>query len=192
MEVSVALVVVSDDFVPVAVFGTQLMISAMATRNLAKRLGILKSIFDSFVGIFQRFGQDACLSQGGHEIRVSVPARDDVHVDMSQHTRAASLPNVRADVEALRLVNIFQNGCTAGCKFHHLGTRFGSEFFERSDMLKWIDHDMSACVRVAVENDIDTLAAIYDEILHAVLHFLRYAKGASIFFVVFQIFHTPG
>jgi len=57
MDVSVALVViVSGDFVPVPLFGVQLMMAnKIAINAAAGRLDILKSIFDSFVSIFQRF-----------------------------------------------------------------------------------------------------------------------------------------
>ena len=51
----------------------------------------------------QTFDDDLGLSQDGHEIRVSVPARDDVPVKMPWQTGACGVALVKADVVALRL-----------------------------------------------------------------------------------------
>ena len=79
MDVSVALVVVSPGFVPVLLFGAQLLMrKSRVMKTAVMRLKIFKSMFDSFVGVCQRFWQHARLSNGRHKICITVPARDDM------------------------------------------------------------------------------------------------------------------
>src|SRR5687768_14954702 len=54
----------------------------------------------------QLLRQDAGFSDDGHEVRVAVPARHDVHVDMIEHTGARRLAEIDAHVETVWVVGL--------------------------------------------------------------------------------------
>ncbi len=54
------------------------------------------------IGFIQRLGEHPCFSYRAHEIGVSVPARDNVQMNVIDHSGSGRLADVRADVESLR------------------------------------------------------------------------------------------
>jgi hypothetical protein len=97
--------------------------------------------FDSLIRLLNCLRQDARLTDSGHEIRVTRPARDDVQVDVVWHARARGLADVSADVECLWIVDLFQEHDSLGDQFHHLSARFAVKKFQRGLMCHRRDHD---------------------------------------------------
>ena len=150
-----------------------------------------KTLPDAVECDFQRLGQDARLSQDGHEVRVASPAGYDVEMYMRLHACAGGLPNVGSDIERLRMVDPAQDSHAAGGQFHHFGAGLGIELFEIGDVLKGDDHQMTAGIWIAVQDHIGAFSPEGDQVLNAILFFLRHAENTPNFLVAFDIFHTP-
>src|SRR5690606_41880948 len=67
------------------------------------------SLHDALPILFQRFGQYPRVAHGGGEIGVAGPTRHDVQVQMLSNARPGCRPQVGAQVETLRCINIFEH-----------------------------------------------------------------------------------
>jgi hypothetical protein len=74
---------------------------------------------------------------------------------------------------------------------NHFGARLGIKFFQVGFMHIRDNHQMSAGVGIAIQDDIGMFAAKGDEILVAVVDFLRQTENASFDFTILHIFHSP-
>src|SRR5256885_17263063 len=79
---------------------------ASKRRSPAARLRFGESALELVGGLSQGFVDDLHVVDHGHEVRVSVPSRNDVNVDMVGDARAGGVAEVRADVEAVRLEHL--------------------------------------------------------------------------------------
>jgi len=156
------------------------------------RLLFLKALSYTLVCICQCLRQYARLSQCGHKVGVTIPARDDMNVNVPLHACARGFANVCAHIEGLWIVYIAQDRHAAGGQFHHFCARLWIELLEIRLVVKRDDHQMSAGVGIAVQNHISVRAPKCDEILRAIFLLLRVAKDTPVFFMItFNIFHTP-
>jgi exodeoxyribonuclease VII large subunit len=155
---------------------------------------IFPTFFDSLVRFLDRLRQDACLTDDGHEIRISRPARDDVHVNVVRHARSRCLADVRADVECLWMVDFFQDHHRLRNQFHHFSARLGVEQFQRGLVIQRCDHQVAVGVGIQVDDDEGALSAMQDQVLVAVFLFCQgIAEYAPVFFfVAFNIVLAPG
>src|ERR1044072_3903301 len=113
-------------------------------------------------------------------------------MDRSLDASPCRFTDIGSYVECLRIIDLTKNADAAGRQFHHFGAGFWVEFFQIRLMLERDHHQVSAGIRVAIENYIGMLAAESDEILGAVFLLLRVAKDTPILpSTVFDIFHTP-
>ncbi len=99
---------------------------------------------------------------------------------MLLHARARRFADVRADVESLRVVDVFQRGRTARSQLDHFGAGCRIQFFEIRLVDEGDDHQVSARVGIAVEDHERALAAKRDEVLRAVLLSLARCKTHSL------------
>ena len=59
---------------------------------------------------WKRSRNDSDISNRSHKVRVTTPARNNVHMQMLRYARATSLPFINADVHALRVEFGFEYG----------------------------------------------------------------------------------
>jgi hypothetical protein len=205
--VSVVLVVeVAVEVVAVGISGAQFpspndikMINKMEKRcditvrwRRRGRLLFLKALSYTLICIYQCLWQYACLSQCGHKVGVTIPARDNMNVNMSLHACTRGFPHVCAHIEGLRIVYVAQDGHATRGQFHHFCARLWIEFLKIRLVVKRDNHQMAAGIGIAVQNHIRVRPAKCDEILRAIFLLLRIAKDTPIFFmIIFDIFHTP-
>lgn len=69
--------------------------------------------FQFLVSRSQVFGNRARLPDGGHEIYVADPARQNVHVEVFGDARAGGFAEVHSEVDGVWLVNVANRGLAA-------------------------------------------------------------------------------
>ncbi len=154
-------------------------------------LTLQKSISDPLVRALERLGQDTRLSEDGHEIRIPVPARDNMDMDMGLDPCPRRFADVRAHIERLRAINLSEDGHAACRQFHHLSPCQRIELLQVRFMIKWDYHYMPAGIGIAIEDHVSAPAAERDQVLYTIFQSLRATEHTPIFFIAFNIFHTP-
>ena len=94
--------------------------SSDATTHDAPQAHWLETSFQLTIRRPQVFRDDARLADGGHEVGVARPAREDVHMEMIGDAGAGGLAEVDAEVEAVWMIDLFQHGVSASGKVEHL------------------------------------------------------------------------
>src|SRR5712692_8402838 len=114
------------------------------------------------VGDGQVLGLDAGFANGGHEVGVAGPARQDVQVYVADDASAGAAAQVHPKVVALGLIVGRERDLHALGKLHHLGERCGVAPGELSHMREGHDHNVAGGVGEAVEDDEVLAAAMKD------------------------------
>jgi len=116
------------------------------------------------VSHLQILRQDAGLTDSRHEVSVAAPARQNMHVDVICEPGPCRTSDIHTDIEAFGLVRFAQGLLASLDQIHHLvgclfwrGTQLG-------DMLVRGYHQVSADIRITIENNEIVLAAMNDKI----------------------------
>ena len=96
---------------------------------------------------------DADLADGGHEVGVAGPARQDVHVEVFGDSGSGGASEIHADVEALRAVGLAQSRLAELGEVHHLVRHLFRRGVEVGQVRVRDDERVAADVRVEVEYD---------------------------------------
>ncbi len=100
-------------------------------------------------------------------------------MDVSGNARARGFSDVHAQVDAVGVVELAQDGFHALRKRHHLDGRFGWEFAKFVEMRVRDDHHVSRRVRKSIQDDEAVLAAVNDQCLGVIVSFHGVAEDAS-------------
>ena len=111
----------------------------------------------------QLLGQHARLADHRHEVRVAVPARHHVQMQMVEHARAGGLAEIQPHVEAVRMIDRGQRLLGALRERHELRELRIGEIRQPADMPVRHDHEMAVVVRILVQQDERPLPAMNDE-----------------------------
>ena len=101
----------------------------------------------------ERFRHCAGLAEGGDEVDVAEPSREDVHVKMSGNARTGGFAEVHSDVEAFRVIDLLERGLRSFCQVHHFVGDLFVGFVDLGDVIEWQDHQVSRAVRINIEDD---------------------------------------
>ena len=107
--------------------------------------------------------QHARLADDGHEVRVAVPARHDVHVDVIEHAGAGRLAEVDPHVDAMRSVGLGQRDLGAARQLDQLAQLLVGRRRQRRHVAVRHDHQVAVVVGKQVEDDEAGRAAEHDE-----------------------------
>jgi hypothetical protein len=132
-----------------------------------------------FVGCGQFLGFDAGFGYYGHEVGIAGPAREDVEVEVAGDSGAGSAAEVHAEVEALRVINIFEGYLDALGEDHHFGEDFWIGGWQVGSMLVGHDHDVAGGVRKRIKDDEIFDATKNDERLAIIIQGDRGAEDAA-------------
>src|SRR5919107_4679221 len=127
------------------------------------RASALEAAAELVVGGAEVFGDDAGLADGGHEVGVAGPAREDVKVQVVRDARARGLAEVHAEVEAVRAVDFGEYALGALRQLHQLVRGLFGQAVEVGRVLEGDDHEVAAGVWVDVEDDEVEPGALEDE-----------------------------
>jgi hypothetical protein len=114
--------------------------------------------------VAQCLGQDGCAGDDGHEIRVTVPARDDVDMKMFLDACARCAAEIDADVEAVGFHDGREGILAAANEFHEVGEFVVGKAVKVSGLFIRHDHKMTAHIGKAVEERVTGAVAGDDEI----------------------------
>ncbi|MEY2465945.1 MAG: hypothetical protein QOD03_466, partial [Verrucomicrobiota bacterium] len=99
----------------------------------------------------ERLRHDGGAAEDGHKVRVAVPARDDVNMQMFVNARTRAFTEVNADVEAIRIHHMGQSILASPRELHQVGEFFFGEVVQRIGLLVGNDHQMAAGVRIFIK-----------------------------------------
>lgn len=121
------------------------------TRCKTTRLG--ECLFNFPVRLVQRFGQYARFADGGYEVGVGDPAREDVHVNMSSNSGTGGLTDVHPKIYSVGIVEGSQHTFEPLGEFHHFGGSLGGELLELIGMFVGYDHHVARGIGKGIEDD---------------------------------------
>jgi hypothetical protein len=98
-----------------------------------------------------------------HEVRVAVPSRHDVEVEMVEDAGAGRFAEIQPEVEPVRLVDGGEGAFHALRERHHLAQFLRLERAEFAGVAVRYDHDVPVVVGEFVENDERTPSPVDDE-----------------------------
>lgn len=130
----------------------------------------------------------------GHEVVVTVPAWDDVGVQVGGDARACGVADVEADVEAVGLEGTGENVFPADNGVHEVGTLAGGEVGEAGNFAVGDDEEVPGVVGEFVQQDRTMGAAAKDEGGAVVVRLEEAGKGIlppSLWLGGFNIGHAP-
>ena len=81
-------------------------------------------VFQLLKGVLQGFWDRPCLPDGGHKIRVAVPAGKHVHMKMSRDAGTGGSSKVHPEIDAVGEVDFTQGGLASFGEVHHLVADF--------------------------------------------------------------------
>ena len=116
-----------------------------------------------FVGGGEFFGLDAGFGDDGHEIRVALPARQYVQVQVAGDAGASGPAQVHAQIVSLGMVNFLKRGMNALGDAHHFGEHLGIGGGKIGDMRIGNDHDVSGGVGITIQDEKAFRAAQNDQ-----------------------------
>jgi hypothetical protein len=111
----------------------------------------------------QGFRHRAGLAEGGDEIYITEPTRQNVHVEVSSDSGTGGFAKVHADVEAIGVIDLLESSLRSLGQVHHLVGDLFVGFVEIRNVLKRQDHQMACTVRINIEDDKIKLGASEDE-----------------------------
>src|SRR5262245_3858489 len=98
----------------------------------------------------ERLWNDFDAGQHRHEVRVAVPARYDVPVQMARNARPGRATEIQADVEALGVHALFQDAHQAPERLHGLGMGRVVEVVETRLVSQRSDQQMAVVVGISI------------------------------------------
>ena len=113
------------------------------------------SVLDLFphllVNLVQRLRHDMRIRQHGHEIRVSVPAGNDVQMDVVEHASASGAAEIEADIETIGLEGFRQKLFAAAGQHHDVKQFLLRKIVEFGGVFIRCDHQMPGGVGKRVQ-----------------------------------------
>lgn len=167
------------------------MIRRSESRQLEPRTQLL-------VGGGEVFGDNACSADGGHEICIARPARQDVKMDVVHNPGASGFSEVHAQIEPRRLICGAQGSLTTLRQIHQLVSRFLRGAVQLADVLVRNYEQVATDVRVDIENDKTAGSAVEHKVSCVMLRVgLDTTEDATASFGVLgaagsDVFVTPG
>ncbi len=128
---------------------------------------LLPGLADGACGLVQRFGDHAGIGEHGHEIGVSDPPGHEVGVNVVFDSGSGSGSDIEAEIETVRVHEMFERLFAAGGQAHDLGHFFEDEGIEIADMPIGGDHEMPGIVGEVVEQD-ETMPAAGQDVIFSV------------------------
>lgn len=102
--------------------------------------------------LLQFLGQNPYLPDDGHEVGVTGPARDEVHVEMIDDAGAGRSTEVHPDIHSLRPVRLVQRALGLRDYLYQLGPLLAVEVPKAGNVPVRDDHEVTAVVRVEVQD----------------------------------------
>ena len=124
-----------------------------------------KSVRDSaqsLVHRFERLRKDPGFGDDRHEIRIAVPAWNDVRMKMGD-AAAGSRAEIEAQVECVGFERSAEDVLARDYLVHQVGPFAGIEVGEVGDVPERYGQKMAGIVGIAIEDEIRKRAAMYDE-----------------------------
>jgi predicted transcriptional regulator len=118
--------------------------------------------------IFQRIRHHAGLADDRHEIRVAVPTRYNVDVQVVRDARTRDFSEIDADIETVRLHHSREGVRAAAHEFPQVRQLGFRQSVQVGHFLVRHDHDVSAVVGITVEQRKTGAVAHDDEVCHVV------------------------
>src|SRR5664280_1340870 len=97
------------------------------------------------------FGDHPNVGQDGHEVRVALPARNDVLVHVIDDSGSGAAPEVPADVEPVRLEQGAEHLDGTGAERVDLGRLLRAQLAQAADVANGRDHQVTGRIGEAVE-----------------------------------------
>jgi hypothetical protein len=143
------------------------------------------------VGFFQVLGNDPHLGQSGHEIRISLPAGNNVKMKVVENPGSGNLPQIHSHVEAIGMKSIPQDFNRSAHMVKKICHLFFLQFLDLIHVPHGGNHDVGVGVRVSVEHDQGKGSLVEDQpFLNGLT--IHGAKDASLPFLIGQdVFHSP-
>ena len=117
-------------------------------------LGIVpKGLAQAAPGDVESLWEDSGLGGDGHEVGVAEPARKHMKVQVVGDTGSGGLAEVEAEVYAVGVVDVAEDGLNLLCGLHEFAGLGGVEFGERIGVPVGDEQDVAAGIREAVEAD---------------------------------------
>jgi len=117
--------------------------------------------------LLEQFGKDFRFGDDGHEVGVTVPAGDDVDVQVLVNARPRTAPQIQPDVESLRLEGFPQNLLGDLRDLHQLRQFLIAQPRQTGHMAVGHDHQMPVVVRESVQDD-ESAGEAGDDVVFAV------------------------
>src|SRR6266852_4866469 len=146
--------------------------------EFCKRLLLLERLLQLLESQFKGLRKNAGLGDRRHEIGVSGPARQDMHVDVTGHAGASRFTQIHAEIESMWAVNCMQVDLRQPDKLYHLDERRLGHRFQRSDVLIRHNHQVSRRVGIQVQNDEVMLSTMNNAVLFVPIFRVLDAKYA--------------
>ncbi len=128
----------------------------------------------------------------GHEVHVSIPAGNDMKMNMVLDAGTGDTAEIHPDIKSMRSHHLLDRPNAFRHQRHHLPTLRFSEIGKFTEMPIGNDHEMSVIVRIKIHDDEAMLPAVKDEIF-SVIFLLRFqAENTAIFFLPENIINAPG
>src|SRR5205823_3354805 len=90
----------------------------------------------------QLLRQYAGLANGGHEVRIRDPSRQNMHVDMARDTRTRGCAYIHAEIDSVGVIEGAQVPLSIAGEPHHFGKRLRSSIRQGRYMLIRSDHEV--------------------------------------------------
>jgi len=149
------------------------------------------------IDVVEQLGNEAHVGKDGHEIRVALPARNDVGVEMIGDSSAGTSAEVHSDVEPVGAEDLLKQFVCAFDEGHHVVEDGRGKLLEISLMLGGSNKEVSAGIRKSVEEGEGVLGSPEDKVFSifgGVFPVLTDEAFGVLGNVVegFDIFHSPG
>jgi len=99
----------------------------------------------------QRLRHDGRVRKDGHEVRVAIPARDDVDVQMLDDARAGAFAEIDAEIEAVGAHDFGERVLTATRELHEVGHFLHGQSIQVGRLFVGHRHHVPASVGIFVE-----------------------------------------
>ena len=165
-------------------------------RALADRVTVRYSRSSSARASAARVSSSACgnnvrAGEDGHVVRVTLPARHDMQMQVIGEPGARDRPEVQADVEPVRGRDLSQRADRALGEHHQLGQLVGLARLELTHVAVRRDHQVPAGIRERVEHRQAALAAIDDQDLRVVSARRRGTEDAPLRLGALDVLDAP-
>jgi hypothetical protein len=113
--------------------------------------------------------QDSRISKDRHEVGISIPARDNVKVEVLPDARTGHLTEVEPDVEPLSLHDFPEHGNASLAQAHQVHHFLMIEGFQFGCLPVGHDHKVPTIVWITIHDHVASLVPMHDQICHVII-----------------------